>query len=104
MTYCLRDVRLTAARFTSHVPQGIVMASEAYGPYKADGWQPITYSSSVPLGTACFFSGGRSCGHGKSCGHAAIKISANAWKGAGVRPTPFISGRPLIGCLTPPGR
>jgi hypothetical protein len=103
MTYCLRDVRLTAARFTSRVPQGIAIASEAYGPYKADGWQPITYSSSNPVGTACFFGGGRMCGR-KHCGHAAIKISANAWKGAGVRPTPFIAGRPLIGCLTPPGR
>jgi hypothetical protein len=109
MTYCLRDVRLTAARYTRKVPQGISMASKAYPRYKAAGWRPVSYSPSNPIGTACFFGGGRSCGHGTRCGHAAIKISSNAWKGAGVRPTPFLSNRPgkvyhFQGCLVPPGR
>lgn len=103
MTYCLRDVRLTAARFTRRVPQGIPMASMAYPRYRAAGWRPTSYGSHNPVGTACFFGGGRSCGR-KACGHAAIKISSNAWKGAGVRPTPFIGGRYMIGCLVPPGR
>jgi|GEM_PF-4692802 len=107
MTYCLRDVRLGAARFTSQVPQDIEMASEAYPQYQAMGWTPVDYSPSNPVGTACFFSGGRSCGKGVKCGHAAIKISANAWKGAGVRPTPFLPNTKdkvytLQGCLTPP--
>jgi hypothetical protein len=109
MTYCLRDVRLHAARYTRAVPQGIPMASQAYPRYKAAGWRPVSYSSSNPIGTACFMGGGRSCGRGRKCGHAAIKISSNAWKGAGVRPTPFLSnsrGRvySFHGCLVPPGR
>jgi hypothetical protein len=109
MTYCLRDVRLHAARHTRSVPQGIPMASQAYPRYKAAGWRPVAYSPSNPIGTACFMGGGRSCGRGRKCGHAAIKISSNAWKGAGIRPTPFLSSRrgkvySFHGCLVPPGR
>jgi len=109
MTYCLRDVRLHAARYTSRVPQNIPMASMAYPRYKAAGWRSVAYSPSNPLGTACFMGGGRSCGKGKKCGHAAIKISSNAWKGAGVRPTPFLPNSDgkvyhFQGCLVPPGR
>jgi hypothetical protein len=103
MTYCLRDVRLTAARFTRKVPQGIESASRAYGPYKAAGWKPVKYSKDNKIGTACFFGGGRTGCHGYSA-HPAITIGANAWKGAGIRPTPFLKGRHLIGCLVPPGR
>ncbi len=109
MTYCLRDVRITAARFTRRVPQGIPMASMAYPRYKAAGWSPISYSSSVPIGTACFFGGGRRCGK-SYCGHAAIKIGSNKWKGAGIYSSPFLnsrSGRGRVpykfhGCLVPP--
>lgn len=105
MTYCLADVYYAAHRFTSsaHIPAGIPYAAAAYGPYRRAGWSPIAYSTSVPLGTACFFSGGRySAADHAYLGHAAIKIGPNAWKGAGVRPTPFIPGRNLIGCLVPP--
>lgn len=109
MTYCLRDVRLYAVRFTRAVPQNIPMASQAYPRYRAAGWQPVSYSPSNPIGTACFMGGGRSCGKGRKCGHAAIKISSNAWKGAGIRPTPFLSNSrgkvyTFHGCLVPPGR
>lgn len=113
MTYCLADVRIWASSKigASKVPQGIPMASIAYPKYKAKGWRPIAYSASVPVGTACFFKGGRKCGKTSRCGHAAIKIAANKWKGAGVRPTPFLRsngpGRtPLVlqGCLVMPGR
>lgn len=103
MTYCLRDVRLTAARFTRAVPQGVPMASLAYPKYRAKGWKPVAFSPSNPPGTACFSGGGRSCGR-RGCGHAAIKIGSNAWKGAGVRSSPWIAGRYKIGCLVPPGR
>lgn len=107
MTYCLRDVRLTAARFSRRVPQGVPMASIAYPRYRAAGWTPVSYGG-APIGTACFFGGGRRCGR-SFCGHAAIKISGNAWKGAGIRPTPFLPNRPgktyrFQGCLKPPGR
>lgn len=109
MTFCLRDVRLHAARYTRAVPQGIPMASMAYPRYRAAGWRSVSYSPSNPIGTACFMGGGRSCGRGRKCGHAAIKISSNAWKGAGIRPTPFLSnsrGRVYTfhGCLVPPGK
>jgi hypothetical protein len=110
MTYCLRDVRIRAAKYTRCVPQNIPMASIAYPRYKAAGWDPITYSPSVPNGTACFFEGGRPCGRGSYCGHAAIKVGPNRWVGAGTTPTPFLrdrrdSGRvpyKYHGCLTPP--
>ncbi len=112
MTYCLRDVRIRAARYTRRVPQNISMASIAYPKYKAMGWKPIEYSVRVPQGTACFFGGGRPCGRGTYCGHAAIKIGSNRWLGAGVTPTPFLRNRSnngrvayrFHGCLTPPNK
>ncbi len=108
MTFCLRDVRIAAARFTRKVPQNIPRAALAYPKYKAAGWVPVQYSPSNPIGTACFFGGGRRDCKGGPCGHAAIKIRANAWKGAGVRPTPFLPNRrgkvySFHGCLVPPG-
>lgn len=113
MTYCLRDVRLTAARFTRAVPR-VAAAAHAYGAYLKAGWRPVSFSESAPRGTSCFSGGGRrspGCcpgGHRRkgscACGHAAIKIGSNTWKGAGIRHTPWISGRNPIGCLRPPGR
>lgn len=105
MTYCLRDVRLTAARYTHKVPQGIPYASIALPRYVAAGWRRVPPSawSSAPIGTACFSGGGRSCGRAK-CGHAAIKIGPNTWKGAGIRPTPWLPGRNAQGCAIPPGK
>lgn len=116
MTYCLRDVRITAAQYTKHVPQGIPMASIAYPKYLAAGWSrydlDMKHPERAPKGTACFFGGGRPCGGHSYCGHATIKINKVMWKGAGVRPTPFLrsrhdSGRvpyKFQGCLTPPSR
>lgn len=122
MTYCLRDVRTTALKYTSakNIPQGISRAAIAYPAYKAKGWKPVAYSSKNTNGTACFYGGGRmdcctkSNSKGKciargACGHAAIKIGANKWKGAGIRPVPQLpnkKGKVYIaqGCLTPPPR
>ena len=102
MTYCLADVFFAAHRFTCKVPAGIPYAALAYPRYRAEGWRPTAYSASVPAGTACFFSGGdHHCGRG-ACGHASIKIGPNAWKGAGIRPTPFLPNHRLQGCLIPP--
>lgn len=112
MTYCLRDVRIRATRYTAqrNIPQGIPMASIAYKAYRAKGWKKIEYSARVPNGTACFSGGGRPCGRKSYCGHAAIKIGANQWLGAGVTPTPWLRDRrdngrvpyKKHGCLTPP--
>ncbi len=120
MTYCLRDVRTTAVKYTAkkNIPQGIPRAAVAYPAYKAKGWKPIKYASSNPNGTACFYGGGRmdcctkknskgKCIARGACGHAAIKIGANKWKGAGIRPVPQLpnkNGKVYIphGCLTPP--
>lgn len=121
MTYCLRDVRIEAARYTKarNIPQGIPRAALAYNAYKGKGWKPIKYSSKVPNGTACFYGGGRMdcCSkynkagkcikRGAACGHAAIKIGSNKWKGAGIRPVPHLPDTKtkkyiFHGCLTPP--
>jgi hypothetical protein len=120
MTYCLRDVRITAAKYTAkkNIPQGIPRAAVAYGAYKAKGWKPIKLSNSCPNGTACFYGGGRmdcctktnkkgKCIARGACGHAAIKIGSNKWKGAGIRPVPGLpnkNGKVYVfqGCLTPP--
>ena len=105
MTYCLREVRMAAYRFTRRVPSGIAAAAQAYWPFRQMGWLPVSYSLHAPVGTACFFGHGRwSKGCGGYCGHAAIKLGKNNWKGAGFRPTPFLPGRTLIGCLMPPSR
>lgn len=115
MTYCLREVRMAALQFTPSVPGNISMASQAYPRYRAAKWTPVQYSPQVPIGTVCFFNGGRQCGEDKNgnkiyCGHSAIKIASNAWKGAGVHPTPFLANRTdgnrtaykFRGCLKPP--
>ena len=109
MTYCLRDVRIAARKFTAakNIPQGIPRAALAYPAYKAKGWRPIKLSASVTNGTACFYGGGRRDCKGWPCGHAAIKIGKNKWKGAGIRPVPGLpnkKGRTYVfhGCLTPP--
>lgn len=121
MTYCLRDVRTTAVKYTAakNIPQGISRAAIAYPAYKGKGWRPIKLSASGnPNGTACFYGGGRmdcctkSNSKGKciargACGHAAIKIGSNKWKGAGIRPVPGLPNRKgkvyvFHGCLTPP--
>jgi hypothetical protein len=99
MTYCLRDVRLAAG--CEAPKERVSAAAHAYPVYKAAGWMPVEYSTSLPIHTACFSGGGRRDCNGP-CGHAAIKIGPNAWKGAGVRRDPFIAGRNFIGCLAPP--
>jgi hypothetical protein len=108
MTYCLRDVR-TAGCGNSPL---VEYASLAYTAYKNLGWRPIEFSRDVPTCTACFSTGGRkSCGR-IGCGHAAVKIGANKWKGAGVRPDPWLHKRKgdktryeynPVGCLVAPG-
>lgn len=113
MTFCLRDVRLAAPRYTCkrRPAPSVERASLAYNVYKSAGWSEYHGDiSSAPLGTACFSDGGRmDCGprDNEACGHAAIKTAPNTWKGAGKRPSPWLNngnGKVYVkqGCLTPP--
>jgi hypothetical protein len=108
--HCLRDVHVTSVRLNHKSAPKVAMASTAFPKYKASGWLSTPYSANSPLGTVCFFRGGRSCGKGVRCGHAAIKIGDHKWKGAGIWPTPFLRSRrdggrvpyKFQGCLVPP--
>jgi hypothetical protein len=103
MTYCLRDVRVSLARMgICHSSSFGAAAANAYSPIKSQcGMKPVAYSPDLPKGSVCISSGGNHRCGGHACGHAAVKIGAGAWKGAGVRPTPVLSNHGAPHCLTP---
>lgn len=112
MTYCIADVRIFARRHCGMKMPRVSPARKGYAVYRKRGWSPIKYSIHNPVCTACFYDGGRQDCNG-SCGHAAIKIGARRWKGAGIRSVPSLPDhngyhkgvlrRPyrLLGCLIP---
>jgi hypothetical protein len=121
MTYCLQDVRLWASANCKAKVIRTEKAADARKKYLATGaWEPINLGSKwskYPVCTACFYGGGRQdCSGGTACGHAAIKISANKWKGAGIRTVPGLPDRNGVfkgikrrpykfqGCIIPKGR
>jgi len=121
MTMCLAEVRVNAKSICGQTMPTIERASLGYDVYKAAGWKPIAYNPSAsPVCTACFWKGGRKdCSGGSECGHASLKIGANSWIGAGIRPQPRLpdqngcrkKGRHMVcrvpyrldGCLAAPG-
>lgn len=121
MTMCLAEVRVNAKSICGQSMPTIERAALGYDAYKSAGWKPISFNPSAsPVCTACFWKGGRTdCSGGTECGHASLKIGANSWIGAGIRPMPKLPdqngcskkrGRTvcrvpyrLDGCLTAPG-
>ncbi len=101
MTYCLRDVRLFASSKCGAKIYQTARAADAYNGYLRTGaWVKIKRGSwkAYPKCTACFYGGGRQDCRAKgskstACGHAAIKINANQWKGAGVRTVPGLPNK-----------
>ncbi len=96
MTYCLRDVRVYASSSCKTKIARVAQAAHAYNAYIGTGaWTKISRKNwkDYPRCTACFYGGGRQDCKGGSCGHAAIKIDANRWKGAGVRTVPGLPDR-----------
>ncbi|MBX2993270.1 MAG: hypothetical protein KF681_00550 [Bdellovibrionaceae bacterium] len=89
MTMCLAEVRVNAKSICGQTMPTIGRAAQGYEVYKAAGWRPVEYSpNSNPVCTACFWGGGRTDCGGQACGHAALKIRAGAWIGAGIRTPP----------------
>lgn len=122
MTMCLAEVRVNAGSICGQTMPSISRAAQGYDLYKSKGWTPVAFDpKNAKLCTACFWKGGRKdCSGGVECGHASLKIGANQWIGAGIRPVPQLpnqngckrgkNGRKvcrvpyrLDGCLLAPG-
>lgn len=112
MTYCLADVRIWLTNNGRVHVNNIPYASIAYSKYKAAGGTPVSNWKTAPIGTACFYGGGRKCGKRAYCGHASVKIGPNTWKGAGTYAQPRLRDRTdngripysFQGCLAMPKR
>ncbi len=119
MTYCAREVKAELYKFgVCKVPNpGGGKATEMYSILQKSncGMTPARYNDNLPIGSVCVSGKGRytiRCGdvvtvkghkvlRAGYCGHVAVKIAPKLWKGAGLKPTPWLNGRTPMGCLVP---